>query len=96
MLSLVFLVTFWIKERRFEFFRSFVPVPEGSHFPIQNLPFGTFRRPGMEGARAGIAIGEHVLDLAVLESRGLLGDLAGAAVAPGPLFARPSLNAFAS
>ena len=24
--------------------RSFVPVPPVSHFPIQNLPYGVFRR----------------------------------------------------
>ena len=31
-------------------------------FPIQNLPFGVFSPPG-EGPRAGVAIGEHILDL---------------------------------
>ena len=31
-------------------------------FPIQNLPFGTFRRPGEETPRLGIAIGDQVLD----------------------------------
>jgi len=32
-------------------------------FPIQNLPFGRFRRPGDEGWRIGVAIGDQVLDL---------------------------------
>jgi len=32
-------------------------------FPIQNLPFGRFRRPGEEGWRIGVAIGDQVLDL---------------------------------
>jgi fumarylacetoacetase len=36
----------------------------GSDFPIQNLPFGRFRRPGRKEAwRCGVAIGDHVLDL---------------------------------
>src|SRR5579884_963448 len=34
-----------------------------SDFPIQNLPFGVFRR-GTERARAGVAIGDQILDLA--------------------------------
>lgn len=32
-------------------------------FPIQNLPLGTFRRPGGGGARLGAAIGDQVLDV---------------------------------
>jgi fumarylacetoacetase len=31
-------------------------------FPIQNLPFGVFRRPG-EGAKGGVAIGDQIFDL---------------------------------
>ena len=31
-------------------------------FPIQNLPFGSFRQRGEEQARLGVAIGEMVLD----------------------------------
>ena len=49
--------------------RSFIEVAPDSHFPIQNLPFGIFR-PAQGTARVGVAIGEHVLDLAVLEERG--------------------------
>lgn len=45
----------------------------GTDFPIQNLPFGVFRRTG--DPRIGIAIGDQILDLrAVAESR-LLGDV---------------------
>ena len=32
-------------------------------FPIQNLPFGTFRRRGAAGTAAGVAIGDQVLDV---------------------------------
>jgi fumarylacetoacetase len=56
--------------------RSWVPVPADSHFPIQNLPYGRFRRPG-ELAHFGVAIGEHILDLQVLARHRLLHDLAG-------------------
>src|SRR5258708_2535103 len=73
--------------------RSFVPVPSGSHFPIQNLPFGVFRpRRGGE-PRVGVAIGEHVVDLSVLERQGLL-NIPLLASRSEPLFNRSSLNAF--
>jgi fumarylacetoacetase len=43
-------------------------------FPIQNLPFCVFQRPGSdESARIGIGIGDQVLDLAESAARGLLG-----------------------
>lgn len=51
--------------------RSWVPVAENSPFPIQNLPYGAFRRPTGE-EHCGVAIGEHVLDLAVLYEAGLI------------------------
>src|SRR3954466_13466810 len=39
----------------------------GGDFPIQNLPFGVFRRKGtQEKPRGGIAIGDQVFDLAAL------------------------------
>jgi fumarylacetoacetase len=47
----------------------------GSDFPIQNLPFGVFRRrDGDAGARVGVAIGDSVLDLAGFRSDDLLAD----------------------
>jgi fumarylacetoacetase len=49
--------------------RSFVPVAPDSPFPIQNLPFGVFRRRGDSRSRIGAAIGEHVLDLTLLAEK---------------------------
>ncbi len=66
--------------------RSFVPVAAESHFPIQNLPYGAFRRRAGGAPAVGVAIGEFVLDLSVLEARKLL--------PTADVFARPSLNAF--
>ncbi|HVW35456.1 MAG TPA: hypothetical protein VHL53_23190, partial [Acidimicrobiia bacterium] len=52
------------------------PVPEGSLFGVDNLPFGVFSEPGPPGLpgapgtgrggvrRVGVAIGDHVLDAA--------------------------------
>src|ERR1044072_4809907 len=49
--------------------KSFIEVEPDSHFPIQNLPFGIFK-PSDGNARVGVAIGEFVLDLSVLEEGG--------------------------
>src|SRR5882762_447707 len=39
----------------------------GCDFPIQNLPFGIFRRKNSkENRRAGVAIGDQIFDLAAL------------------------------
>ena len=57
-------------------------------FPIQNLPYGIFSTPGAE-RRAGIAIGDQILDLSVIEATGLLRPDAKATV-----FNKPDVNAF--
>jgi fumarylacetoacetase len=70
--------------------RSFVPVAPESHFPIQNLPYGVFRPQGGE-PRIGVAIGEFVLDLSVLEASGMLAD---PALSGRRVFQQPALNGF--
>ena len=50
---------------------SWIPVEDGSDFPIQNLPFGVFVRDGGE-ARIATAIGARILDLHALAETGLL------------------------
>lgn len=52
--------------------RSWVEVSKESDFPIQNLPFGIFRKDNPV-PRAGVAIGDQVLDLAALHELGYLG-----------------------
>ncbi|XP_065198959.1 fumarylacetoacetase-like [Sycon ciliatum] len=47
---------------------SFVNVPQGSDFPIENLPFGVFSTIGNERHRIGVAIGEEILDLSAVKS----------------------------
>lgn len=68
--------------------RSFVDGSAGSQFPIQNLPYGAFSTTG-GNVRIGVAIGDFILDLAVIEAEGLLPKVAR----PGT-FAEPILNAF--
>ncbi|MDP9044176.1 MAG: fumarylacetoacetase [Pseudomonadota bacterium] len=53
--------------------RSWVPTANDADtdFPIQNLPFGRFRRSGTtEPWRIGVAIGDHVLDLNLAATAG--------------------------
>jgi fumarylacetoacetase len=67
--------------------RSFIEVATNSDFPIQNLPYGVFSTANNASPRVGVAIGDHVLDLAALQAAQLL-DL------PDGVFAQPSINAF--
>src|SRR6201981_2723434 len=46
--------------------RSFIEVPADSHFPLENLPFGIFQPKGGK-PRVGVAIGDLIVDLSVLE-----------------------------
>lgn len=55
--------------------RSWAPVPQGSGFPIQNLPFGKFIDPVTGLDELGVRIGDQVLSLRPLAEAGLLGDL---------------------
>lgn len=52
--------------------KSFIDVAPDSDFPIQNLPYGIFSETADGKRRAGVALGEYVVDLAVLEQAGLL------------------------
>jgi fumarylacetoacetase len=68
--------------------KSFIDVPSDSHFPLENLPFGVFK-PRDGSARIGVALGEYVVDLSVLEEAGHFPDLQDR-----QFFARDSLNQF--
>ncbi|MES2522387.1 MAG: fumarylacetoacetase [Gemmatimonadota bacterium] len=47
----------------------------GADFPVQNLPFGVFRRAGSrETPRVGVAIGDAILDIPACLAAGLLKD----------------------
>ncbi|CAO2040975.1 unnamed protein product [Urochloa humidicola] len=64
--------------------RSFVEVPAGSHFPIQNLPFGVIRRRGSQAPpRPAVAVGDFALDLAAVADPDLFD---GPALSGSPCF----------
>jgi fumarylacetoacetase len=67
--------------------RSFVAYDKESHFPIQNLPFGVFEHK--RATRAGVRIGDLILNLAALQERGFFPDLP-------PVFKAGTLNRFLS
>lgn len=69
--------------------KSWVNVPEDSDFPIQNLPFGVFKTPGLN-PRLCTAIGRQIADLQVLAEHGFFDDLD----IPREVFSQPSLNDF--
>ena len=68
----------------------FLDLPDDSGFGLENLPYGVFSTD-KEPPRVGVRLGDFVVDLAVLESHGVI-------AAPGagraPVFGRGSLNAF--
>jgi fumarylacetoacetase len=67
---------------------SWVPVPAGSHFTIDNLPYGVWSRADGE-RRIGVAIGDHVLDLTAVAAAGLLD---GALPDAARVFGTPTIN----
>jgi fumarylacetoacetase len=69
--------------------KSWVEVPKNSDFPIQNLPFGIFKTKYLS-AVAGVAIGNHVLDLVYLHENGYLDGLG----LPSGIFNQKYLNDF--
>ncbi|MCZ8215401.1 MAG: fumarylacetoacetate hydrolase family protein, partial [Cyclobacteriaceae bacterium] len=69
--------------------KSWVEVPKGSDFPIQNLPFGIFKTKYLS-AVAGVAIGNHIIDLVYLHENGYLDGLG----LPSGIFNQKYLNDF--
>ena len=57
------------------------------HFPLQNLPYGVFTGKGKTSKRIGVAIGDQILDLSILEKKGWL-------PVPAGTFNQPDINSF--
>lgn len=69
--------------------KSFVEIAAHSDFPLENLPYGIFSEKHNSQPRAGVALGEWVIDLAVLEAHGYCKLTDGKL-----LFNQPTLNLF--
>lgn len=52
---------------------SWLSIPKDSDFSLYNLPFGIFEPAGGGQPRAGVAIGDYILDLAAAADAGLFG-----------------------
>ena len=70
--------------------KTWMNIPEGSDFPIQNLPYGIFTYEDHNSPRAGVAIGNMVLDLSAIQEAGLL-SVPGL---PWGVFSKSTLNSF--
>lgn len=53
---------------------TWAPVPEDSHFPIQNLPFCRFEEPELGEIHLGVRIGDQLLSIDSLIEHGFLGE----------------------
>ncbi|HET8859010.1 fumarylacetoacetase [Marivirga sp.] len=69
--------------------KSWVEVAKDSDFPIQNLPYGIFST-AKKSPRAGVAIGDYILDLTEIQSGKLFKELE----LPERIFDHPVLNDF--
>src|SRR5437867_9450739 len=70
--------------------RSFVEIAKNSHFPMENLRFGVFK-PHDGATRVGVAIGDLIVELPVLEE---LGHFRSSEFQDRKIFSEDSLNAF--
>jgi fumarylacetoacetase len=69
--------------------RSFINVPHGHHFPIQNIPFSTGIPKNQTLPRCLSRIGDFAIDLGELEDAGFFSDLV-----PKNTLSCPKLNTF--
>lgn len=67
--------------------KTWVEIPKNSDFTIYNLPFGVFKNKRLS-PRIGIAIGDKIVDLSILDQEGFFSDL----FLPEGIFLQDSLN----
>lgn len=70
---------------------SLIAIQPDSHFSIYNLPYGVFSPTYGAKPRVGVAIGDWVLDLSILESAGIFSSFW---LYEESVFSQPSLNPF--
>nr|WP_155847186.1 fumarylacetoacetase [Algoriphagus marincola] len=67
--------------------KTWVEIPKNSDFTIYNLPFGIFKNKRLS-PRVGIAIGDKIVDLSILDQEGFFSDL----FLPEGIFLSEALN----
>uniref|UniRef100_A0A7S3FYR0 Fumarylacetoacetase n=1 Tax=Palpitomonas bilix TaxID=652834 RepID=A0A7S3FYR0_9EUKA len=71
--------------------KSFIEYSAETEFPLENIPFGVFRKSANEKSRCASIIGDFVVDLYELVDAGLL---KGEALGDGAVLKEENLNAF--
>ena len=75
--------------------KSWLPIPEGSHFSLANIPFGIISTKTSSTPRPAVAIGDYALDLAAFTANN--GFSACSIIQPHQAaFSQTTLNAFAA
>ncbi len=75
--------------------KSWLPIPPKSHFSLANIPFGIITSPLSKVPVPAVAIGDHVLNLAVFAAHDGFSGLS--LVHPNlSVFSEPTLNSFAA
>ncbi|KAJ5782584.1 hypothetical protein N7457_004358 [Penicillium paradoxum] len=75
---------------------SWLEIPLGSHFSLANIPFGIITTPASTDPHAGVAIGDHVLDLHNFAVNSGFAGLENFTPAHERLFSQSTLNDFAA
>ncbi|KAG9235494.1 hypothetical protein BJ875DRAFT_503956 [Amylocarpus encephaloides] len=77
--------------------KSWLSIPEQSDFSLANIPFGIIEtKYSSRDKRAGIPIGNHVLDLKVFSEGNGFSKLSSLATEQRSVFSQPTLNEFAA
>ena len=71
----------------FPLLTTWVELPKNTDFTIYNLPFGVFKSKKLS-PRIGMAIGDQVIDLSILDQEGFFSNL----FLPEGIFLKDSLN----
>ncbi|CEN59976.1 hypothetical protein ASPCAL02417 [Aspergillus calidoustus] len=77
-------------------FSSWLPIPTNSPFSLANIPFGIIQRSASDPPHPAIAIGDHVLDLALFSAHGGFSAISLSPALDVSVFEKPTLNAFAA
>jgi fumarylacetoacetase len=75
---------------------SWLEIPSRSHFSLANIPFGIITTPASTNPHAGVAIGDHVLDLSIFTETDGFAALETFTSAHTKIFSHPTLNEFAA
>src|SRR4030095_1542516 len=73
--------------------KSFLDINPDSHFSIHNIPYGVFKLKTGGDPVCGTVIGDYVIDLSMLEEKGLF---KRTSLADEHVFSKPVLNSFMS